>query len=173
MRRAALLLSASALLAFTLANELLDGTLAAVLLTTLAEDSRKLAPDHDGVAALASALDAGAEQLYSPAPSEADLLDQTIGAIFQLEGDITTLSPASAATYIDLWVARLGSMDGTDALVSDLEALKRALTSEETDGDKAAELTFSLSRGTKRLADGNPLLEVIAYAMEAGAWRIR
>lgn len=151
----------------------INGTLAAVLLTTLAEDTRKLAPDNDGIAALATALNAGAEQLYTPVPSEASLLDQTVAAVFQLEGDITTLPVASATTNIDLWIEKLSAMPGTAAMVSDLTALKTELESGEIDGDKASELMFSLARGTKRLADGNKALEVLAYALEAGAWRLR
>lgn len=150
-----------------------NGQLTGVLLLTLAEDARRAAPNSTGISALASALKAGGEKLVSHTVTGDSPLSQTLGAVAGKMGDITTL-PANAATQnVNLWIGRLSGMRGADGIVKDLRSLKTELSAPSIDGEKVSKLLFELSEGTSDMADGNMSLETLAYALEAGGWRLQ
>ena len=150
-----------------------NGPLAGVLLLTLAEDARRAAPDNAGVSALATALASGGEKLVGQTVTGNSLLSRTLSAVAGKMGDITTLPASAAVANVDGWIGKLSGMDDADDLVEDLRALKSALAAPSIDGAKVSGLLFELAEETGDLADGNKGVEPIAYALEAGAWRLK
>lgn len=156
----------------TLGNSPINGQLAGMQLISLAEDTRQVAGSVPGISALVSALQAGGEKLTASAFAGSSLLDQTLQAAKSAAADITTLPATAAVQNIDGWIAELRGMDGADAIVSDLEALKQELSAPTIDGNKTSDLLFNLAESTRSVAGDNPGLATLAYLLESGAWRL-
>ncbi len=97
------------------------------------------------------------------------LLQGTVEAVTSVGGDLLALSPSAAVGNIDSWIAKLGSMSGTDAIVGDLNALKTELTAESIDGTKVSGLLSSLATQTRSLEDKAPALGTLATVLQAAA----
>ena len=156
-----------------LSEDDVNGPLAGVLLLTLAEDSRRAAPGSTGVDALANALAAAGEKLLGETVTGTSLPSQTLRAVAGKMGDITTLPAGAAVANVDAWIGELGGVDGTDDLVRGLRDLRSELTASSIDGEKVSGILFGLAEETSDLAGGNEAVETIAYALEAGGWRLK
>ncbi|PPK85033.1 hypothetical protein CLV84_1922 [Neolewinella xylanilytica] len=108
--------------------------------------------------------------IEATAPSQT--LDATVSAVESAGGDITALDPSTAVSNIDSWISELGTMDGTDEIVSDLQDLKTQLTAETIDGSAVSELLSSLAEETRELGGDNMGLSTLASALEAGAEKL-
>ena len=86
--------------------------------------------------------------------------------------DITTLAVPTAIKNIDSWITELRGMDDSDEMIADLEALNTELKAGEIDGEKVSELMFSLAEDTRELAGDDKKLAILAYALEAGGYRL-
>jgi hypothetical protein len=158
----------------TLGESPINGAKAGMILTTLAEDTRKVAGSTPGISQLASALKAGGDKLTAGAAYQGDdLLSQTLQAGKSKMGDLTTLAPATAVSNIDGWIAKLSGMDGTEDMVEELNTLKMELGKPSIDGSKVSDILMDLSEETRDMGDGNAGLETLAYLLEAGAWRLK
>jgi hypothetical protein len=104
-------------------------------------------------------------EMASPNP----LLLGTVEAVTSVGGDLLALPANAAVGNIDSWIAKLGSMDGTEAIVSELEALKTELTAESIDGAKVSTLLSSLATSTSSLEGSAPLLGTLATVLQAAA----
>ena len=156
-----------------LSEDDVNGPLAGMLLVTLAEDSRRAAGSSAGVNALANALATGGEKLLGKTVTGNSLLSQTIEAVAGKMGDITTLPASAAVSNVDGWISELSGMNGTNDLVEDLRSLRSELTASSIDGEKVSDLLFELAEDTSDVANGNKGVKTIAYALEAGAWRLK
>lgn len=105
----------------------------------------------------------------APAPMPKSMLDATVEAVQSVGGDITALPAGAAVSNIEGWIAKLETMDGTEAIVSNLGALKTELTAGKIDGAKVSTLLSSLAEQTKGLAADNATLGAVAAALQAGA----
>ena len=157
----------------SLAAPKVNGAMTGMLLVTLAEDSREAANATPGIGMLANALRDGGQKLLDATVKGDGLLPGTLRAVAGVDGDITTLPAAAAVENIDGWIAKLRMMDGTGAIVDDLDELKEELSESSIDGDDVSELLFDLAGSTRKLANGNAMLETLGYALEAGAWRVK
>jgi hypothetical protein len=157
----------------TLTEQPINGPLAGMILTTLAEDTRQVAGSTPGISQLASALESGGNKLTGSAFQGDGLLDQTLAAAKSKMADITTLSPATATQNIDSWIGKLRGMDGADGMVEQLETLKMELGKPSIDGSAVSDIMMDLSEETRGMANGNNGLETLAYLLEAGAWRLK
>ena len=155
-----------------LGEQPINGPLVGMLLITLAEDTRQVAGTAPGVSTLVSALQSGGEKLTDGAFGSSSLLDQTLAAVRAKAADITTLGVPTATKNIDSWITELRGMDGTDDMIGNLETLKTELGASEIDGERVSELLFGLAEETRELAGDNQGLAVLAYALEAGGWRL-
>ena len=99
-------------------------------------------------------------------------LQSTVSAVESAGGDITALAPATAVSNIDTWISTLSGMDGTDQIVSNLNALKTELTADSVDGPAVSELLSSLASETRELGNGNSGLNALASALDAGAAKL-
>ncbi len=155
-----------------LGEQPINGPLVGMLLITLAEDTRQVAGTAPGVSTLVSALQSGGEKLTDGAFAGKSLLDQTLAAVRAKAVDITTLGVPTATKNIDSWITELRGMDGTDDMIGNLETLKTELGASEIDGERVSEIMFSLAEETRELAGDNKNLAILAYALEAGGWRL-
>lgn len=153
----------------------INGPLAGMLMITLAEDATQVIGGSGNAAtsALVSSLRAGGKKLTNAATSGSDFLSQTLGAVRSAAGDITTLPASAAVSNINSWIGKLRGMDGTDEIVEDLTELKEQLGAREIDGSEVADLLQDLAEETREIGKGNKSLEVLAYALEAGYWRLK
>ena len=156
-----------------LSEDDVNGPLTGVLLLTLAEDSRRAAGSSPGVDALAGALASAGERLVGKTVTGNSLLSQTLSAVAGKMGDITTLPTGAAVANVDGWIAELGDVDGAGDLIGDLRSLRSELTAPSIDGGKVSGLLLELAEDTADLAGGNKGVETIAYALEAGGWRLK
>ncbi|CAH1001184.1 hypothetical protein LEM8419_02084 [Neolewinella maritima] len=156
----------------TLREDPINGELAGMLLLTLAEDTRQVAGTAPGVSTLIDALLAGGNKLTEGAFASSSLLDQTLAAVKAKAVDITTLSVPTATKNIDSWITELRGMDDTDEMIGELENLKTELMAPSIDGEKVSDILFSLADDTRDMAGDNKSLAVLAYALEAGGWRL-
>lgn len=99
-------------------------------------------------------------------------LQSTIDAVQSSGGDITALPAGAAVSNIDGWIGELRGMNGTDAIVNDLESLKTELTAGSIDGGRVSQLLSSLADQTRGLAGNTPGLSTLASALEAGAAKL-
>lgn len=112
-------------------------------------------------------------RVETPDMPQADpLVKNTIDAVQAKEGDITALDPGTAVSNIDSWIVKLGGMDGTSGMVSDLESLKMELSSGNIDGGKVSGILSSLASQTRDMGNGNPMLGTLASALDAGAAKL-
>jgi len=100
------------------------------------------------------------------------LLQNTIDAVQTNGGDVTALPPATAVSNIDAWIGELRNMEGTDGIVADLESLKMELGMDNIDGSKVSGLLSSLASSTRQVGNGNPGLNALASALDAGASKL-
>lgn len=100
---------------------------------------------------------------------EKSMLESTVDAVKSVGGDITALPANAAVSNIEGWVGKLSSMDGTEAMVSELNALKTELTAGKIDGGKVSTILGSLAEQTRGMAAKAPALSVLANALQAGA----
>jgi hypothetical protein len=105
-------------------------------------------------------------------PQTNPLLQSTVDAVQTNGGDITALSPYTAVANIDNWIDELRNMEGTDGIVNDLEALKMELGMDNIDGGKVSNLLSSLASSTRQVGNGNPGLNALASALDAGASKL-
>lgn len=105
----------------------------------------------------------------TPAQSTSPLLQSTVDAVQTNGGDITALPPSAAVSNIDSWIGELRGMDGTDGIIRDLESLKMELGMGNIDGSKVSNLLSSLASSTRQVGNGNPGLNALASALDAGA----
>ena len=104
------------------------------------------------------------------APTAANpMISSTVDAVRSAGGDLTALPAGAAVSNIDGWISKLGSMDGTDAIVGDLRSLKAELTSGDIDGGKVSGILSSLADQTRSMESKAPGLGAIASALQAGA----
>lgn len=159
----------------TLSSGNINGPLAGMVMLTLAEDTKQVvgANGNAATSALVSSLRSGGEKLTMEATSGSDLLSQTLAAVKGKAGDITTLPGSAAVSNIDSWIGKLKSMDGTSGIVNELNMLKGELSQPSINGDKVATHLKSLGETTESLAGDNMALQVLAYALDAGYWRLK
>lgn len=155
-----------------LGEQPINGSLAGMILITLAEDTRQVAGNTPGISTLVSALESGGEKLTASIGRGSGILDQTLQAVKSKAADITTLPADAAIDNIDGWLGELRGMDGADGLVENLETLKTELGAGNIDAEKVSDILFDLAEDTRDMADGNKGLETLAYALEAGGWRL-
>ncbi|MFT5999415.1 MAG: hypothetical protein ACI81P_001873 [Neolewinella sp.] len=135
-----------------------------VLLVSCGETATSTAEVPETMPEVEAAAEMVAE-MASPNP----LLQGTVEAVTSVGGDLLALPAAAAVGNIDSWIAKLGSMDGTEAIVSELEALKTELTAESIDGAKVSTLLSSLATSTSSLEGSAPLLGTLATVLQAAA----
>lgn len=150
-----------------------NGQLAGMLLITLAEDTRQVAGSGMSIGMLTSALKAGGEKLTSATITGNSLLSQTLMAVKGVMGDITTLPATAAVGNVDGWIEKLQGMDGTSEIVRDLNTLKTELQAPTIDGSKVSKLMFDMAEDTRAMGGGDKGVETLAYALEAGGWRLK
>jgi len=103
------------------------------------------------------------------APAAPSMLNATVDAVKSVGGDITALPAGAAVSNIDGWIAKLETMDGTEAIVGNLNELKTELTSGDIDGGAVSGILSSLADQTKELSAKAPALGAVASALQAGA----
>lgn len=100
---------------------------------------------------------------------EKSMLQSTVEAVKSAGGDITALPAGAAVSNIEGWIGKLRSMDGTDAIVGELNNLKTELTAGNIDGKKVSGILSSLAEQTRGMASKAPMLGTLASALQAGA----
>ena len=117
--------------------------------------------------------DAAAETGMPDAALQAEttsFLQTTVQAVQSAGGDITALSPESAANNINGWITKLSEFEGTDAVVDDLAALKKEfMIGGELDGPRISSILGSMADNTRELSDRAPGLSALADALQAGS----
>lgn len=158
-----------------LASGDINGPLAGMLLITLAEDTRQVVGSNGNAAtrALVSSLQSAGNKLTADAVKGNSLLSQTLNAVKMKAGDITTLPAGAAVDNINSWIDRLEGVPGGSGIRAELLNLRADLSADRIDGDRVALRLKSLSESTRKVADGNLGLETLAYALEAGYWRLK
>ena len=157
----------------TLTSSDINGQLAGMLLITLAEDTRQVAGSSMGIGMLASALEAGGEKLTAATITGTSMLSETLMAVKGKMGDITTLPASAAVGNVDGWIGKLQDMDGAGEVVSDLQKLKTELQAPAIDGSKVSDLLFEMAEDTREMAPNDKSIQTLAYALEAGGWRLK
>jgi hypothetical protein len=97
------------------------------------------------------------------------MLQATVEAVTSVGGDITALPGSAAVGNIEGWITKLSSMEGTDAVVAELNSLKTELSSGDIDGAKVSTILSTLAEQTSDLAGDNAMLGAVANALKAGA----
>lgn len=100
------------------------------------------------------------------------MLTATLNAVKSVGGDITALPAKAAVANIEGWMTKLESMDGTDAIVANLNSLKTELSSGDIDGSAVSEILSKLAIQTKELAGNSTELQAVAGALDAGAKKL-
>ena len=158
-----------------LASGDINGPLAGMLMITLAEDTRQVVGSNGNAAtrALVNSLESAGNKLTADAVSGNSLLSQTLGAVKSKAGDITTLPAGAAVSNINSWIDRLATVPGGSGIRTELLNLRADLSADHIDGNRVALRLKSLAESTRAVADGDLGLETLAYALEAGYWRLK
>ena len=151
----------------------INGQLVGLLLTTLAADTKDVTGTNGNAGYIVQTLREGGNKLTSATIKGSDLLPQTLQAVAGNEADLTKLPGSAAVSNIDSWLNKLRGMNGTDAIVRDLEMLKMELGAASIDGSKVSGILFGLAEKVRGVGSGNDGLEALAYALEAGGWRLK
>jgi len=148
-----------------------DAMDAAKSTTSDAMDAAKSTASDAMDAAKSTASDAmGAAKDAVSMPGEE--VTATIDAVKSAGGDITALPAEAAVGNINTWINKLSGMEGTEDVVAGLGNLKTELTSGDIDGSKVSVILADLAGKTRELGNGNPALNTIAGALEAGAKKL-
>lgn len=119
-----------------------------------------------------AAAEAPTEAAAEPEAAPKSMLQSTVEAVTSIGGDITALPADAAVGNIEGWITKLSSMDGTEAVVTQLNALKSELSSGDIDGAKVSGILSTLAEQTKGLAGDNAMLGAVASALQAGAEKL-
>lgn len=119
--------------------------------------------------AAAGAVTDAADTAVDAMTPEKSMLQSTIEAVTSVGGDITALPAGAAVSNIEGWITKLGSMEGTEGIVTELTSLKTELSSGKIDGGKVSGILSTLAEQTKGLAGDNKMLATVASALQAGA----
>lgn len=134
---------------------------------TAIEDTAASAAETAGNAA-GTATEAAGDAVDAVTP-EKSMLQSTVEAVQSVGGDITALPASAAVSNIEGWIAKLGTMDGTEGVVTELNSLKTELSSGDINGSKVSAILSTLAEQTKSLAGDNAMLGAVAGALQSGA----
>ena len=139
----------------------------AVVLALAACESKSPTPASGEVAAADDAPDLG------PLPDTAMVRETSPESTADLLGGaLDAISPSVGIQTIDLWIARLDTVDTAADVRDDLRTLRSLLQSSPLDGPAIGRVLQSLGDGTAALAAGNAPLQRLAQTLRQQGGRL-